>query len=212
MFVKGFCSGTKKVQNHFGGRTQDLLHVKIVITTSPMNPRHTSLRLKKILTTTYGLMVEHHCTQEILRGESLLKNILCYNSRLCSVKHCLLINCSPYRNPRKTHCPNLSLLHNKLTKSLAHKFQELGVQLDVELSQIPALSYRREDGSHKLHKMLEQGVNGGKWSDRTEPLRCVCRALERNCVRELREKWRDCYCELIHTDVRCCIISFSPVD
>ena len=53
--------------------------------------------------------------------------------------------------------------------------------------------------SHKLHKMLEQGVNEGQWSDRAELLRCVCRALERNCVRqtglarELREKWRDCY-------------------
>ena len=43
---------------------------------------------------------------------------------------------------------------------------------------------------------------------RAELLRCVCRALERNCVRELREKWRDCYCELIHTDVRYCIICF----
>ena len=38
--------------------------------------------------------------------------------------------------------------------------------------------------SHKLHKMLEQGVNEGQWSDRAEPLRCVCRALERKCVRQ----------------------------
>ena len=62
--------------------------------------------------------------------------------------------------------------------------------------------------SHKLHNMLEQGVNEGQWSDRAELLRCVCRALERNCVRELREKWRDCYCELIHTDVRYCILCY----
>ena len=111
---------------------------------------------------------------------------------------------APTEIPDQLTVENLSLLHDTLTKALAHKFQELGVQLDLELSQIQALSYRRVDMSDHLHKMLERWMSEGQWSsdERAEPLRCICEALESDCVRqrrlagELREKWKDCYCEV----------------
>ncbi|CAI8045240.1 hypothetical protein GBAR_LOCUS25044, partial [Geodia barretti] len=109
--------------------------------------------------------------------------------------------------PDQLTIENHSLLHDTLTKALAHKFQELGVQLDLELSQIQALSYRRVDMSEHLHKMLERWMSEGQWSsdERAEPLRRICEALESDCVRqrrlarELREKWKDCYLAIVDT-------------
>ena len=68
---------------------------------------------------------------------------------------------APTEIPDQLTIENLSLLHDTLTKALAHKFQELGVQLDLELSQIQALSYRRVDMSDHLHKMLERRSASG---------------------------------------------------
>ena len=46
-------------------------------------------------------------------------------------------------------------------------------------------------------------MSEGQWSsdERAEPKRRICEALESDCLRqrrlasELREKWKDCYCE-----------------
>ena len=67
---------------------------------------------------------------------------------------------APTEIPDQLTTENLSLLHDTLTKTLAHQFQELRVQLDLELSQIQALSYRRVDMS--LHKMLERWMSEGQ--------------------------------------------------
>jgi hypothetical protein len=130
--------------------------------------------------------------------------IICFPVPLKTPHPSLHKSSAPTEIPDQVTIENLSLLHDALTKALAHRFQELGVQLDLELSQIQALSYRRVDMSQNLHRMLEQWMSEGQWSsdERAEPLRCICVALESDCLRqrrlasELREKWKDCYLDL----------------
>ena len=113
---------------------------------------------------------------------------------------------------------SLGLLQEKLTKALAAKFQQFGVQLELELSEIESLSYKNVNMELNLHNMLDEWRRKGEWRDGSEPLRLIFRALESNAVREisllrkLREKWKACECELLKV---CClgdkILFFSAV-
>ena len=111
--------------------------------------------------------------------------------------------------PDNLTCDSLDLLHRELTGALAAKFEAVGIQLGMELPEIEALSYQKVDMNRNLHTMLSRWRDGGKWRDEAEPLRQIFEALESASVRrtalakELRDKWKDCFCELM------CLLYFS---
>ena len=103
--------------------------------------------------------------------------------------------------PENFTTASLNHLHRLLTK-LAAKFEELGIQLGLELAEIDALSYKKVDMGQNLHRMLDYWKDKGNWSDGKEPLSLIFTALESKSIKrqaianELRKKWKDCYCKL----------------
>lgn len=104
--------------------------------------------------------------------------------------------------PEKLTIDSLNILHKKLTKKLAAHYQDIGIQLGLEMCEIKALSLKDVDVTENFRKMLDKWINKCEERDGADILRRILQALESEAVNQvalankLRKQWKDCYCKL----------------
>ena len=100
--------------------------------------------------------------------------------------------------PENFTIESLNILHKKLTTKLAANYQDIGIQLGLQLCEIRALSRKDVDVRENFQNMLDQWINYGEERDGADTLRYILQALESEAVNQvalankLRKQWKDC--------------------